>query len=82
MRPEVVRRLLHSEPFARSRLLAERLDTDPVMLDELLDMVRLRQVESDVRLAPLAGLVAQAVDWLSARPLRRTTRRDSSPGVG
>ncbi|MFC7485231.1 hypothetical protein ACOCJ7_01805 [Knoellia sp. CPCC 206453] len=63
--PEVVRRLLHSEPFARSRRFAERLDTDPVMLEELLDLVRLRQVENDARLAPLAGLVAQAVDWLS-----------------
>lgn len=64
MHPEVVRRLLHSEPFARSRRFAERLDTDPVMLEELLDLVRLRDVEKDARLAPLAGLVAQAVDWL------------------
>ena len=63
--PEVVRRLLHSEPFARSRRFAERLDNDPVMLEELLDLVRLRQVENDARLAPLAGLVTQAVEWLS-----------------
>ena len=64
--PEVVRRLLHSESFARSRLLAVRLDTDPVMLEELLDLVRLRRVENNPRLAPLVGLIAQAVDWLSA----------------
>jgi len=63
--PEVVRRLLHSEPFARSRRFADRLDSDPVMLEELLDLVRLRHVEDDARLAPLAPLVAQAVTWLS-----------------
>lgn len=65
MRPEVVRRLLHSEAFARSRVLADRLDTDPVLLEELLDLVRLRHVENDVHLAPLAGVVEQAVEWLS-----------------
>jgi hypothetical protein len=65
VRPEAVRRLLHSEPFAPSRRFAERLDTDPVLLEELLDLVRLRRVENDPRLAPLAGLIAQAVDWFS-----------------
>lgn len=64
MRPETVRRLLHSEPFARSRRFADRLDTDPVLLEELLDLVRLRRVENDLRLAPLALRIAQAVDWL------------------
>lgn len=58
-------RLLHSPSFGRSRIRAERLDTDPVMLEELLDLVRLRDMEADARLAPLAGLVTQAVDWLS-----------------
>ncbi len=63
--PEVVRRLLHSEPFARSRRFAERLDSDPVLLEELLDLVRLRSLEEDPRLAPIAVHVAQAVDWVS-----------------
>ncbi|EAQ00836.1 hypothetical protein JNB_11694 [Janibacter sp. HTCC2649] len=67
--PEVVRRLLRSEPFARSRRFAHRLDTEPVLLEELLDLVRLRHLENDERLAPLAGLVAQAVDWLGGSAL-------------
>lgn len=64
-RTEAVRRLLHSEPFVRSRRFADRLDTDPVLLEELLDLVRLRRVENDPRLAPLAERIARAVDWLS-----------------
>lgn len=77
MRPELVRRLLQSESFARSRHLAERLDTDEVMLDELLDLVRLRHVEEDERLAPLADRVGKAVDWLS----RPTAGADASAAV-
>ncbi|MFC7490330.1 MULTISPECIES: hypothetical protein [unclassified Knoellia] len=64
-RTEAVRRLLNSEHFARSRRFADRLDTDPVLLEELLDLVRVRRVENDPRLAPLAGRIARAVDWLS-----------------
>ncbi|KGN37291.1 hypothetical protein [Knoellia subterranea] len=65
-RPELVRRLLHSESFARSRHLAERLDSDPVMLAELLDLVRLRlvRIRADEHLAHLATLIADAVAWL------------------
>lgn len=58
-------RILHSPSFGRSRIRAEHLDTDPLLLEEMLGLVRLRRLDEDEHLAPLADLVDQAVDWLS-----------------
>lgn len=63
-RPEVVRRLLQSEPFARSRHKAELIDGDPAATEELVDLVRLRHVEEDTHLAPVAELVEESLAWL------------------
>jgi len=58
-------RILHSPSFGRSRIRAEHHDADPLLLEEMLDLVRLRRLDEDEHLAPLADLVDQAVDWLS-----------------
>ncbi|KGN31738.1 hypothetical protein N802_03320 [Knoellia sinensis KCTC 19936] len=76
-RPEVVRRLLQSEPFARSRRRAELIDGDHDAMSELVDLVRLRHVEEDVHLAPIAGLVEETLTWLATPEVAG----DQSPSV-
>ena len=60
----MVRRLLRSEPFARSRRRAELIDGDREAIEELVELVRLRHVEEDARLAPLAEVVEESLRWL------------------
>lgn len=63
--PEVVRRLLRSELFARSRRRAELIDGDADAMSELVELVRLRRIEEDPHLARVAAVVDSALVWLA-----------------
>ncbi|MDE9367796.1 DUF1232 domain-containing protein [Luteipulveratus sp. YIM 133132] len=63
---DAVGRLLRSPAFTRSRRAALVLQDDPVALAELLDLVRLQQIDDGARLSDAAPLVRSAVSWLEA----------------